>query len=115
VQEGTSHAPMARVLRIADGADDVHCGVVARIELRRSSRRFHDTGPTEGSPTRGCRPAAGWTTVRRVGELSGKVYIVTGANTGIGRVAASEIAKKGATWSSPVDRRRRRSRCSTRS
>jgi hypothetical protein len=29
-------------------------------------------------------------------ELSGKVYMVTGANTGIGRVAAIELAKKGA-------------------
>jgi NAD(P)-dependent dehydrogenase (short-subunit alcohol dehydrogenase family) len=30
------------------------------------------------------------------GELEGKVFIVTGANTGIGRVAAGEIARKGA-------------------
>lgn len=29
-------------------------------------------------------------------ELGGRVYIVTGANTGIGRVAARELAKKGA-------------------
>jgi retinol dehydrogenase 12 len=68
----------------------LHAARATCFERRRSGRERR-----AGSGEQGCGPAAAPAYAARIGDLDDRTFLVTGANTGIGRETALALARRG--------------------